>query len=123
MAYTMPFWVVLFAWGLLGERSRGIHGRQGERNHSLHYFLFHVFPQWLVLGGCRLSDDLSQSRLAISTSRGNTVRKTFYCGAAEALRGCGAADFALKASDFVRAAKLKTAEKARFWTVRYADIV
>jgi len=109
--------------GLLGERSRGIHGRQGKRNHGLHYFLFHVFPQWLVLGGRRLSDDLSQSRLAISTSRGNTARKTFYCAAAEALPWCGQEDFALKASDFVHVMKLKTAGQARFWTVRYADIV
>ncbi|AKP88867.1 putative cystine transporter YijE [Achromobacter ruhlandii] len=26
MAYTMPFWVVLFAWGLLGERPTARHG-------------------------------------------------------------------------------------------------
>ncbi len=26
MAYTMPFWVILFAWGLLGERPTARHG-------------------------------------------------------------------------------------------------
>src|SRR5690606_7954806 len=30
LAYTMPFWVILFGWPFLGERLRGLQGRQSS---------------------------------------------------------------------------------------------
>jgi hypothetical protein len=84
---------------------------------------FFMISSVVSLGWRRLSDVLSQSRLAISASLSNTVGKTFYCSAVEGKSMLAHRTFALKASAIVHVMELKTAVVLNFWAAIYADIV